>query len=147
VPVDRGRALLGGLGVVVLAGLSGVGGPPSLFRQDLSPVLELAGEYLLSMYLTAFLAALIGAVIAAVLPSVGRIVSTLAAATSLLGHTVAWLVSSDRGSMGVLVFLALFLPFVLVMWTRGPRVGTMQEAPPNDELQRTRPAQATEPRR
>lgn len=119
--VERGRVVLGSLGVVTLAMLSGIGGPPSEFCQGLPPLVDTAGHYLLHIYLGALFVGLVGLVAAALVPAAGRVISTVAVALTTAGNLLSALIGSGGEGRGALIVLVFLLPFVLLMWVRGPQ--------------------------
>jgi len=116
VDVDRGRVLLGAVGTAVLATLCGIGGPPSVLRQDLPSWLQFAAVYLLAVYLVGMFVALVGVVVAAAIPRIGRLFATGAAVLTTLGNAMSSVVGDSGEARGALVFSLFLLPFVLVMW-------------------------------
>jgi hypothetical protein len=123
-PADLGRVVLGALGIALFAAFCGVGGPPSLLRQDLPLWLKSAALVLLPLYMASFLIAVVGVVVAAAVPSTGRLIACVAAFLTSLGNVVSSIIGAEGESRGAFVVSMLFLPFVLVMWShsrnRGP---------------------------
>ena len=116
----KGRAcvLVGCLGVSVLAVLAGVGGPPSEFQPNRSPVVALLGDHILEIYLAGAVVAFVSVLAGLASGRAGRIVGTFAVVLTTLGNMVSVAIAAEaKGEVKVtLFFAALSAPFVLLMW-------------------------------
>ena len=114
--VARDRVVLGTMGIAALALLSGVGGPPSIFRQDLHPWIKYSAQYLLALYLGGLSVAVVAVIVAVATPRIGRLVGTGAATLTTLGNALSALVGSGGEARGAAFFSLFLLPFLLLMW-------------------------------
>src|SRR5688572_10292047 len=102
-PPERGRVVLGALGIALFAAICGIGGPPSLLRQDLAPWLKSAAMMLLPLYMASLLVAVIGVIVAAAVPSAGRLLASVAAFFTTLGNAVSSATGAEGESRGAFI--------------------------------------------
>ena len=115
-PSQRVAAAIGSLGVFALAVLAGIGGPPSEFRRGVPPFVDFLGDHILEIYAAATLVALAGLFVTFIAPRPGRITSTVGSLLTMFGNLVSFAIGTSGERRGAWVFLALSLPFLLLMW-------------------------------
>jgi len=114
---ERVAAAVGGLGVLGLAVLAGIGGPPSEFRSGVPPFVDFLGDHILEIYGAAALVAFAGVVLTVVAPDAGRVTSTVGSVMTMFGNVVSFAMGTTGEGRAALVFVALSAPFLLLMWT------------------------------
>ena len=111
--------------VVPYAVVSGVGAPPSEFRQDTSRFVDAASQLLPVYYLIGVLLGLVAVVANAVGARAGRWCGTAACAVSCFADVVCSGMAGPREARFAVRLAAAAIPLVLVIWL--PRVAGRSE--------------------
>jgi hypothetical protein len=113
---DRLGAIVGGVLIFLYALLSGIGGPPSEFRQEPPFFAKLLADHLLAIYGGGAILGLVGLIQSAIGSRLGRWGSTCGGRLSSLGNLAAAGIAAPHEASVSLWLAAIVIPLVLVIW-------------------------------